>query len=112
MYVYIYIYIARARRWGPGRCAVSTVEEGLPRLLPVLLDSVDRCAANTAYLLTKILVFRGFDSSRILISRDGIPMSMGNFLEILSQRILVGIILVGIERNIPTFVFNDTYRGF
>ena len=39
--------------------------------------------------------FRGFDSSRILISRGGILMLIWNFLEILSQAILVGIILVG-----------------
>ena len=38
--------------------------------------------------------FRGFDSSRILSARGGILVSMGNFLEILSQQILVGIILV------------------
>ena len=48
-----------------------------------------------ANLRTKILDFRGFDSSRILILRGGILMSIGNFPEILSQRILVGIILVG-----------------
>ena len=39
--------------------------------------------------------FRGFDSSRILISRVGIPKPMGNFSESLGQAILVGIILVG-----------------
>ena len=49
----------------------------------------------TANLRTKILDFRGFDSSRILILRGRIFMSMGNFPDVLSQRILVGIILVG-----------------
>ena len=39
--------------------------------------------------------FRGFDSSRVLILRVGIPRSVGNFPESLSQAILVGIILVG-----------------
>ena len=39
---------------------------------------------------TKILDFRGFDSSIILISRGGIPRPIGNFPEISSQRILVG----------------------
>ena len=39
-----------------------------------------------------ILDFGGFDSSRILISRGGIPRSIGNLLEVLSQAILVGII--------------------
>ena len=43
---------------------------------------------------TKILDFRGFDSSIILISRGGILMSPGDFPESLSQAILVGIILV------------------
>ena len=42
-------------------------------------------------LRTKILDFRGFYSSRILISRGGIPRDVP---EILSERILVGIILV------------------
>ena len=42
-----------------------------------------------------VLDFRGFDSSRILISSEGILMSIGNFLEMLSQRILAGIISVG-----------------
>ena len=54
-------------------------------------------------LITKILECRGFDSSRILISRRGIFMSLGNFPEVLSQRILVGIILVarlGVTRSI------------
>ena len=51
-----------------------------------------RPAAN---LRTKILDFRGFDSSRILILRLGILMCIGNFTKMLSQRILVGIILVG-----------------
>ena len=43
---------------------------------------------------TKILDFRGFDSSRILILRGGILMSIGNFPEVFSQRILVGSILL------------------
>ena len=46
-------------------------------------------AADTANLRTKILAFRGFDSGRILILRGGILMSIGNFPEMLSQRILV-----------------------
>ena len=47
------------------------------------------------YLRTKTLDCRGFDSSRILITRGGILMSIGNFPEGLSQGILAGIILVG-----------------
>ena len=49
----------------------------------------------TANLRTKMLDFRGFDSSRILCLRGGILMSRGNFPESLSQAILVGRILVG-----------------
>ena len=45
-------------------------------------------------LRTKILDLRGFDSSIILILRSGILMSMVNFQESLSQRILVWRILV------------------
>ena len=39
--------------------------------------------------------FGGFDSSRILSSMGGIPRPTGNFPEVSSQRILVGVILVG-----------------
>ena len=55
-------------------------------------DRALRCAAN---LRTKILDFRGLDSSIILILRGGIPRPMGDFLESWSQAILAGIILVG-----------------
>ena len=57
-------------------------------------SSAARNGAATANLHTKILDFRGYDSSRILLQRGGILMSIGNFLESLSPRILVGIILV------------------
>ena len=50
---------------------------------------------DTDNLRTKILDFRGFGSSRSLISRGGILMIVGDFQETLSQQILVGIILVG-----------------
>ena len=50
---------------------------------------------STANLRTKILDFRRFDSSRILILRGGILRPIGNFLESLSQAIIVGVILVG-----------------
>ena len=46
----------------------------------------------TANLRTKILDLRGFDSSIIVSLRGGILMPIGDFLEILSQGILVGII--------------------
>ena len=50
---------------------------------------------GTANLRTKILDFRGFDSSIILVLRGGILISTGGFPDILSQEILAGIILVG-----------------
>ena len=43
----------------------------------------------------RIWSFRGFDSSRILILRGGILMSIGNLPEISSQQILAGITLGG-----------------
>ena len=43
---------------------------------------------STANLRTKILDFRGLDSSRIVNSRVGIPRPIGNFLKSLSQAIL------------------------
>ena len=49
------------------------------------------CHSSTANLCTKILDFRGFGSSRILILRGGALMSKRNSPESLSQRILVGI---------------------
>ena len=54
-----------------------------------------RLFSSTVNLRTKIMGFRGFDSSIILILRGGIPRPMGNLPESLSQAILVGIILVG-----------------
>ena len=50
---------------------------------------------SAADLRTKILDFRGLDSSRILSLRGGILISIGDFPGSLSQRILAGIILVG-----------------
>ena len=50
---------------------------------------------STANLRTKILDFRGFDSSILLSLRCGILMSIGDVQNVLSQQILVGIILVG-----------------
>ena len=50
--------------------------------------------ASTANLRTKILDFRWFDSSGILLSRGGILRSVGTFPEDPSQQVLAGIILV------------------
>ena len=50
--------------------------------------------SRTANLRAKILDFKGFYSSRISILRGGILMSAGNFPEMLSRRILAGILAV------------------
>ena len=52
-------------------------------------------SSPTAGLRTKVLDFGGFDSNRILISRDGIPRPIRNFPDFMSQAILVGVVLVG-----------------
>ena len=52
-------------------------------------------ARATASLRTRNLDFGGFDSSIILIQRGVILMPIGDFPELLSQRILAGVILVG-----------------
>ena len=72
------------------------------RMLPESLMSHSGLQATSASrppttnLRTTILDhFRGVDSSRILILRGGILMSIGNFPEMLSRRTPVGIILVG-----------------
>ena len=49
----------------------------------------------TANLCSKIMDVGGFELSRILILRGGIPRPIGKFPESLSQAILVGIVLVG-----------------
>ena len=49
----------------------------------------------------RIVGFRGFDSSTILIQRGGIIMSIGDFPESLSQAMLVGIMLAGRWAYIP-----------
>ena len=46
-------------------------------------------------LPTNIVGLRGFEPSRILILRGGIPRPIGNSPESLSQAMLVGIMLVG-----------------
>ena len=61
----------------------------------ILYDMKSRLGITTANLRAKILNFRGFYSSGILILRGGILMSIGNIPEISSQQILVGIILAG-----------------
>ena len=73
-------------------------------LVALLFCSVIPELLLTANVRTKILDFRGFESSRILILRGGILMSIGNSPESLSQRILVGRFLVrrlGVEVSGP-----------
>ena len=70
---------------------------------PVLryLDTYLDCDSNRLLVYgqspycTKILDFRGFDSSMILISKGVIPRPIGNIPEISSQRILTVRFLVG-----------------
>ena len=50
---------------------------------------------------TKTLDSRGFDSGRILMLRGGILMPIGDFLEVTSQTILVGIVLAGKTGRMP-----------
>ena len=50
-------------------------------------------SGSAANLPTKILDFRGFDSSIVLILRGGTLMSIGSSSEVLSQRVLAGIVL-------------------
>ena len=91
-----------SRPWSRPRFLPSPLIPGLPaeepgaRLgLPALLPQGPRQTRHAANLRTKILDFRGFDSSRTLIARGGIPRPIGNFPKSLSQAILVGIIVVG-----------------
>ena len=76
IYIYIYIYV-----YTYTHICVSSA-----------LSNLAFVAAN---LGTKIMDFRGFDSSVILILRGGIPRSIASFPEGLSQAILVGMMLVG-----------------
>ena len=65
------------------------------RTTTALCSCLAGACVKTDSLRTKILDFGGFDSSRILILRGGIPMSIGDFPESLSQVILVGTFFVG-----------------
>ena len=87
MYIYIYIYITLPSSLGQAR---------------------RRRVTHTANLHAKILDFGGFDSNRILMLRGGILMSVGILLEVLNQRILVGIILVG-RLGVPIEIMDWTY---
>ena len=64
-------------------------------LLSIILLLSPLPVGISANLRSNIMDFGGFDSSRILILRGGIPRPIGNFPENLSQAIFVGIMLVG-----------------
>ena len=59
---------------------------------------------DTANRHTNNVDFRGFDSSIMLFLRVGILMSIGHFLESLSQAMLVGVMLVG-RLGVPLWGF-------
>ena len=61
----------------------------------------DAATATAPNPPTNIVEFEGLDSSIILILRGGIPRSIGNFPESLSQAMLVGTMLVGRLGVIP-----------
>ena len=92
VYIYIYIYNYIMRQATCHSCAV--LAEPRKASLAARPAGCKRWSC-TANLRTQIVEFRGFDSSIILFLRGGIPRRIGNFLEVLSQEILVGIILVG-----------------
>ena len=88
----------REREYSIDACGIP----GSPYQIDVDID-LDRQIATggsrihegMANLRTKIMDFRGFDPSIILMLRGGILMSTWNSPEMLSQGILIGILLVG-----------------
>ena len=57
--------------------------------------TVNDNTSSTPNLPTNIVDFRGFESNIIFMLRGGIPRPTGDFLEIVSQAMLVGIMKVG-----------------
>ena len=106
IYIYMHAYVYRCiylcvclfsyRKVLPRRAASNAdraFRGGRGSLTSNVADSLPRTPrAPTVNLRAKILDFRGFDSSIILILRGGILMSTGNFPEVSSQGILAGII--------------------
>ena len=93
-YYYYYRYLCVGALKGPPWARLNPVRDGWPLALDRARGKDSPMSGGTANLPTKILDSRGFDSSIILILRGGILMPIGNLLEMLSQGILVGIILV------------------
>ena len=102
VYIYIYIYMPLHELRSALNISIRIISNRGSQIPQ--LDAYDHLRsprqnpkrASTANLRAKILDSRGFDSSRILNLRGGIIMSTGSFQDMLSQRILAGIILVGI----------------
>ena len=65
---------------------------------------------STPDLPTNIVDFRGFDSSRILIQTGGIITSTGDFLESLSQAMLVGMLVGRLGVTIISTTYISTSR--
>ena len=92
MYIYIYIYMY-IRNQDPTRDQTRQTAEQESRTSASGMDLAHRTMPN---LPTNIVGFRGLDSSIMLCLREGILMSIGNFLESSSRAMLVaGIMLVG-----------------
>ena len=110
IYIYIYIYIHTANLWQ--RCVKRSqkplfrsqtakfvcfvfVAYVLYAVISVRWNSASRYdfAGLRPISLLRFWHFRGSDTGRILISRGGSLMSMGNSSETLSRRISVGIIM-------------------
>ena len=106
IYIYIYVYVLYYNIVQYTIVIYYTVRDILSRLVaygqyrvrPIYISIAYgqyRVRPISIYLCAKILDFRGFDSSIIFILSGGVPRPIGSLPEVLSQRILVGIILVG-----------------
>ena len=77
-----------AGRWFCRLRREETISQNRPKRAEYGNHDVHTC--NTPNLPTKIVDFRGFDSSIVLIQRGGIPRPIGDFPESLTQAMLVG----------------------
>ena len=79
----------------PSMIFIALAQVSCPSMVSAkLLTPVETETCNIGYTPnppTNIVDFRGLDSSIILIQRDGILMSIGDFPESLSRAMLVGI---------------------
>ena len=99
VYIYIYIYISLYIYIYIHICVYACVCIYIYIYIYIYIGTSPRRRKNTphraANLHTKILDFRGFHSSIILILSGGTLMSMGDLQESLRQRTSAGMILVG-----------------